>query len=74
MAQIHANLNSNEKMKHLHILKMYQLNLYKMLSMFQVKFEVLNQPKLTFCFLRCLVIRPFGVLRASSSSILCTIQ
>ena len=38
MAQIHANLNSNKKMKHLDILKMYQLNLYKMLSMFQVKF------------------------------------
>ena len=38
MAQIHAHLNSNEKMKHLDILNMYQLNLYNMLSMFQVKF------------------------------------
>ena len=38
MANIHANLNSDEKMKHLDILNIYKLNLYQILNiMFQVK-------------------------------------
>ena len=38
MADIHANLNSDEKMKHLDILNIYKLNLYQILNiMFQVK-------------------------------------
>ena len=38
MADIHANLNSDEKMKHLHILKIYKLNLYQILNiMFRAK-------------------------------------
>ena len=34
MADIHANLNSDEKMKHLDILNIYKLNLYQILNMF----------------------------------------
>ena len=38
MADIHANLNSDEKMKHLDILNIYELNLYQILNMmFRVK-------------------------------------
>ena len=38
MAYIHANLNSDEKMKHLDILNIYKLNLYQILNiMFRVK-------------------------------------
>ena len=38
MADIYANLNSDEKMKHLDILNIYKLNLYQILNiMFQVK-------------------------------------
>ena len=38
MADIHRNLNSYEKMKHLDILNIYKLNLYKILNiMFRVK-------------------------------------
>ena len=38
MADIHANLNSDEKMKHLDILNIYKLNLYQILNiMFRVK-------------------------------------
>ena len=32
MADIHANLNSDEKMKHLDILNIYKLNLYQILN------------------------------------------
>ena len=37
MADIHANLNSDEKMKHLDILNIYKLNLYQILNIFRVK-------------------------------------
>ena len=38
MAEIHANLNSDEKMKHLDILNIYKLNLYQILNIiFRVK-------------------------------------
>ena len=38
MADIHANLNSYEKMKHLDIQNIYKLNLYQILNiMYQVK-------------------------------------
>ena len=38
MADVHRNLNSYEKMKHLDILNIYKLNLYKILNiMFRVK-------------------------------------
>ena len=38
MADIHANLSSDEKMKHLDILNIYKLNLYQILNiMFRVK-------------------------------------
>ena len=38
MADIHRNLNSDEKMKHLNILNVYKLTLYQILNiMFQVK-------------------------------------
>ena len=37
-ADIHGNLNSDEKMKHLDILNVYKLNLYQILNMiFRVK-------------------------------------
>ena len=32
MTDIHANLNSDEKMKHLDILNIYKLNLYQVLN------------------------------------------
>ena len=38
MADIHANLNSDEKIKHLDVLNIYKLNLYQILNiMFRVK-------------------------------------
>ena len=38
MADIHGNLNSDEKIKHLDILNIYKLNLYQILNiMFRVK-------------------------------------
>ena len=38
MADIHANFNSDEKMKHLDILNIYKLNLYQILNLlFRVK-------------------------------------
>ena len=38
MADIHANLNSDEKMKHLDILNIYKINNYQILNiMFRVK-------------------------------------
>ena len=44
MADIHANLNSDEKMKHLDILNIYKLNLYQILNiMFRVKTNSVHQ-------------------------------
>ena len=37
MADTHANLNSDEKIQHLAILNIYELNLYQILNMFRVK-------------------------------------
>ena len=38
IADIHGNLNSDEKVKHLDILNIYKLNLYQILNiMFRVK-------------------------------------
>ena len=37
MVDTHANLNSDEKIQHLAILNIYELNLYQILNMFRVK-------------------------------------
>ena len=44
MAGIHANLNSDEKMKHLDILNIYKLNLYQILNIiFRVKTNSISE-------------------------------
>ena len=46
MADIHANLNSDDKIKHLDIPNIYKLNLYQILNMFSVKTNSIPENKL----------------------------
>ena len=78
MAEMHANLNSDEKTKHLGILDIYKLNLYQILNIMfraktntvpqtvQNKFKVIERNYSTrYSEYNFLVIRSFGFLQAS---------